>query len=277
MKNLNPLRLNFSYFRNIARSKHAPMRAQLIGLEPALKKHYAQYVSLGLRDSLFSYNISSYAGVDVINLTHCYSNTNQLKKLKGDIYKNQEAHIRYECQYCMIGDSSESLDHYLPQITFPEFSVLSNNLIPCCSKCNSLKNDQWKDLGATRNIINFYYDPLPITQFLFCNVTFPRGTPKVKFTLNNPGTINATLYTIIERHYQRMGLTDRFEQKSNTEITNVFNTMTQLTATHNRAAAALFLRNDATQMKLSYGNNYWKAILKETIANSVPFLTFLGF
>lgn len=278
MKNLRPLRLNYVYYRNIAGSKRLPLRGQLLAIGAVVQRQYSSYVYTCLNGDLFAYTVSAFGIPDTTNLSNCYSDTKQVKVLKSRIYDNQDAWLRFDCPYCLIGDSSESFDHYLPQTVFPEFSILSNNLIPCCSKCNSIKSDQWKDLGATRNILNFYYDPIPAQQFLQCSIAFRRNTPRVQFSIINPGAvINAPLFRIIERHYQRLGLIERFKQKSNSEITNVANTMRQLIGVYTRAQASQFLLEDATQMKLSYGNNYWKALLKEAMANSVPFLISIGF
>lgn len=44
--------------------------------------------------------------------------------------------------YCPMcgGSGARTLDHYLPQAHYPEFSVLSLNLIPSCGICNGKRN-----------------------------------------------------------------------------------------------------------------------------------------
>ena len=46
------------------------------------------------------------------------------------------------CPYCTIGEAS-SLDHIVPKTVMPVFADHPNNLIPCCSNCNSKKSHRW--------------------------------------------------------------------------------------------------------------------------------------
>lgn len=277
MKNLKPLTRNFSYFSRIIAQKDPIVRVQLLAIELQVKSDYSKYVRECKNARLSSYTASSYNGINATNLIACYSTAREVKRLKEHIYLNQYPHVRYECQYCTIGDSSESFDHYLPKEHFPEFSVLSNNLIPCCSKCNSHKGANWKDVSGERNIINYYYDTVPNQQFLNCSITFKRRTPVASFSISNPGTIDPASFRLIQRHFTRLLLLERFKKKSNTEITNISNSIRQLTPTHTFAQVAQFLLNDSNQMKASFGNNYWRAILKEALANSNQFFADIGF
>jgi hypothetical protein len=55
------------------------------------------------------------------------------------VYEEIRGRGRYgRCPYCGQRDVG-TLDHYLPQGSFPEFSVLPSNLIPCCRDCNHKK------------------------------------------------------------------------------------------------------------------------------------------
>ncbi|MDQ7860344.1 HNH endonuclease [Peribacillus frigoritolerans] len=48
-------------------------------------------------------------------------------------------YYRTKCAYCGIGDTNY-MDHYLPKDDFPEYSIHSYNLVPCCSYCNEKKS-----------------------------------------------------------------------------------------------------------------------------------------
>ena len=57
------------------------------------------------------------------------------------VYEAIRRRGRYgRCPYCGQRDVG-TLDHYLPQGSFPEFSVLPSNLIPCCRDCNHEKRE----------------------------------------------------------------------------------------------------------------------------------------
>ncbi|HHZ7933484.1 TPA: HNH endonuclease [Klebsiella pneumoniae] len=42
------------------------------------------------------------------------------------------------CPYCGIGTAT-TLDHYYCKSSLPQFSILKENLIPCCGECNKTK------------------------------------------------------------------------------------------------------------------------------------------
>lgn len=277
MKRLSPLRRNFYYFRKIISKKHTTARLSLQAIELQVQVEYKKYIAACTTNSLSNFDVSIFNGVNHSNLKNCYANTIEVENLKKAIYDNQDRHVRYECQYCMIGDSSESFDHYLPKEAFPEFAVLSTNLIPCCTKCNSHKLTTWKDSTNKRNILNLYFDNIPPVQFLYCTVTLRGGTPIVSYNLRNPGGIDPALYSIIEKHFDRLHLIQRFKNKSGTEIVNTINSVRQFLGTYNRNQVSQFLLNDVREMKCDFGSNYWKAILKEALANSTPFLRHIGF
>jgi 5-methylcytosine-specific restriction endonuclease McrA len=257
--------------------KHPPVKPALQAIATNVQSEYRDYVQACKNNSLDSFTNSAFTGIDLDYLRECYADRLEVNNLKEDIYNNQENHIAFECQYCTIGSSEESFDHYLPKEDFPEFSVLSNNLIPSCSKCNSLKKTRWKDTGLTRNIINYYYDVLPAQQYLFCTIIYRRGTPIIDYSLNNPGGINPNLFRIITRHYERLNLIERFKKNTNNEVTNIINSLTPLVTSHSLAQASNYLLNDVIVMKSSFGNNYWKAILKEKLATTPQFLSRIGF
>jgi len=51
-----------------------------------------------------------------------------------------------------------TIDHYLPKGLFPEFSFFSLNLIPCCAKCNNLRNDAFHGAQQDARPVHPYFD-----------------------------------------------------------------------------------------------------------------------
>lgn len=78
----------------------------------------------------------------------------KLIKLYSKLYNNKVAKLYYDaicstsnkCPFCEFGQVA-TLDHYLPKLKFPIFSILPYNLVPCCRDCNSNKGDRYvKDI-----------------------------------------------------------------------------------------------------------------------------------
>lgn len=60
------------------------------------------------------------------------------------------------CPYCGIG-SSTTLDHYYCKSALPQFSILKENLIPCCGECNKTKGTL-KPKKKWKRVFNPYFD-----------------------------------------------------------------------------------------------------------------------
>lgn len=60
------------------------------------------------------------------------------------------------CPYCGIGTAT-TLDHYYCKSSLPQFSILKENLIPCCGECNKTKGTL-KPKKRWKRIFNPYFD-----------------------------------------------------------------------------------------------------------------------
>ena len=99
-------------------------------------------------------------------LIHCYDvETVPLRELRGEILGKIE---NSKCPFCDLNESS-TLDHYLPKRVYPEFSILSKNLLPCCSPCNSHKSTMISESG-NRLFFHPYFDTIPPHPFLRADV-----------------------------------------------------------------------------------------------------------
>lgn len=277
MKNLRiPTIYNAFYDRIVGAKPNGPQRTNLERLAPAVKSAYHAYLANASSNQLHNHNASSFAAANHQDLLSCYGSTAQVIKLKQHIRNRQERHIEGTCQYCMIGNSDE-FDHYLPESTFPEFAVLSNNLIPVCGPCNQKKLQYWKDNLNRRAILNFYYDAIPNLSFLSCQITFRRRIPIANFSLQNNGGINANLFDLISRHFKRLGLIDRIDAKSNSEIPKIGLEIEPLVGQFTLIEAQRFLVDQSTNLRASFGTNFYLAVLKESLGNNNQFLSDVGF
>ena len=78
-------------------------------------------------------------------------------KIKAKITEIMPSAIKEKCPYCMLSEPG-TFDHYIGKGEFPEFSILSKNLVPCCSKCNSKKGEKFLSENGKRIFISFYFD-----------------------------------------------------------------------------------------------------------------------
>ncbi len=273
MKNLRPLRTYNPYWDNIINSKRPlAVRATLQGMRPAIRQRFQQYSILARQSNLQGTTASSYAPHPI--LLSCYSPSNGLSNLKADIKDQQPDLLKGECQYCNIGEP-RTFDHYLYKDTFPEFSALSLNLVPCCWDCNHAKANKWL-VNGHRVTVSLYYDTLPIVQYLNCTINIRRGVPKATYNINT-AIIPGYMAGVINNHYTELHLLVRYAERSVGVITDVLEGITPQVGILTKNQIRTQLRDEATRMQRSRGFNYWRAITKLALANSNRFLTFAGF
>lgn len=274
MKNLTPLTRKMSYWYDIVNSKLLVSRTPLQAIRADVLNRFTAYTQHTNPITLETIPASTFVAPHVALLKGCYSNSNRLSILKTKIKEKQNVLLRSECQYCNIGEPT-TFDHYLPQVDFPEFSALSINLIPCCSTCNSDKGIYWR-IGGRRKIINLYYDTLPNVSYLTCSIVYRKNVPQADFTVT-AAAIPVNMRTEITTHFTTLHLAERYKGRSNSEITDVFNSIQPLSTTLSRLQIQNQLRTDAANMKVSKGDNYWRAVLKIALSNSNRFLTDAGY
>ena len=174
------------------------------------------------------------------------------------------------CQYCTI-NSANTLDHIVPKSQFSEFAVNPRNLLPACSECNGYKLDRFKN-NNDRLFLNLYTDVLPSVQYLFVDIHMLNGMVEADYRLSNTNNINAQLFRIIESHYEKLHLFNRFKSRTNTIITemqNVINAYRTKVSLHD----FIDMTYEKIEMdKLLHGHNHYKVVLEEALINNGAFM-----
>ncbi len=99
-----------------------------------------------------------------------------------------------ECPYCLVSQAA-TLDHVLPKAVFPEFAILSKNLVPCCDECQRGKGSHWRTPTGGRRHPHPYYDPADPVPLLACTLIIGTdGVGTVSYTPGGSGSATAGLY-----------------------------------------------------------------------------------
>lgn len=272
MKNLTPLSRKMFYWDEIVGNKNLASRHLLQGIRPTIQRRVNLYAELS--SELENIPVVTYDVDTTRALKGCYSNSDSLSKLKAKIIKKQNLLLRAECQYCNIGEPN-TFDHYLPQVSFPEFAALSTNLVPCCSSCNTAKGEEWLD-GSTRRVLSFYFDSLPNNTYLKCQIVYRNNIPHVNFTIDS-NSVSEDIRNVVKKHYRTLNLFSRYRLRLNSEITDVLAAITPHVGKISRQQIQNSLTEESITMKRLRGANYWRAVIREGLANSDQFLTNSGF
>lgn len=182
-------------------------------------------------------------------------------ELRIELTTDENNRISNLCPNCLL-EIAGTLDHIIPQTPFPEYSTNPYNLLPCCSTCNSKKNDDWIKEGR-RSIIDFYIDEIPNIQFLYAKPKIVNGDLNISYEIYFPHEYNAILKERIENHFRKLELLKRYRENSDDKINEL--------ASYIKAAEKFSLKDDTIKgmikmesnvMQKKYGINYWVSILK---------------
>jgi hypothetical protein len=202
-------------------------------------------------------------------LRSCYDgNTKGIRKVKKLIASSQPARLLKYCPMCST-TLPNTHDHYLPASSFPEYSVHPLNLIPCCSTCNSIKDDGWLDDHDRRLYLHLYSDFLPECVFLRVSLLHEQHAAGVgaSFSLHRPPDIAPSDWSIIESHFKNLHLIERYTEQSNDEIAEILADCGAFLIEGGRNAAR-FLERRASERASTYGENNWRVVLMRELAKS---------
>lgn len=179
---------------------------------------------------------------------------------------------------CPLSEANTT-EHILPKEKYPEYAVDTLNLIPACSGCNSKKGDSVIDaISGKRTTINYYTDTLPQEQYLYMDFEVSNNNIKATYRLENyANKIDEEMYSLIERHFAKFDLLNRFNIKAIQEIGELINLYVvegiSNEAEYNTFAAKQIRKINMDKPQLGY--NHWKVILYQSAATSDVFKNYI--
>ncbi|GAA3943846.1 hypothetical protein [Hymenobacter algoricola] len=285
MKNLYPLTSDsFTYFENIIKAKRKHRKPILEALSDDIKLLYQEYgANISALELLTPTSLNA---EQKEALQHCYLVPVQtMYELRHDIEVHQitcNADIAAFCQYCGLNYGAKTLDHYLPKDIFAEFSTLALNLVPCCVDCNTLKDTAWLK-GSEREIISFYYDSLPTTQFLFADLAKTGNVYKPSFHLSLDASDYCGMEATIRGHFNKLDLLNRYADASAPVISEQQGLIESIATEHIIAGLGFddeeiidlivhILTKNAVKLGNNLSINHWKVPLYQSISANRNFI-----
>lgn len=199
-------------------------------------------------------------------LIHCYNgNTKDVKKLKRDIISKQNIFYQTKCAYCGLSEN-KYMDHFLPKENFPEFSILSYNLIPSCSYCNEKKSEKFLDSNNNREFFNPYFDDVISTCFIICNINCYEE--KIEYTIKTSAELKS--FPVIDNHICNIDLVDRYAKQMAEKISSRLNDLRIELEEYSNAAdkAKLVMERKLKRVIEVRGINSLEAIMLKAILNN---------
>lgn len=254
-------------YLSIANSKIEPNKSILSGIEQSILARFRIYENEIY--SLEKIPKCTYPPPEKAALLLCYNSETiaRTKAINTILSFNETLTI---CNYCGFAPA-DTIDHYLPKEDFPEFSVFAINLIPCCNKCNLIK-DRTVSVNGHRQIINFYFDNIIHQKCLVSEIIISRSV-KFVFKVRIDPSVNISEMMLYHRHFAALKLGSRLSKHASAEIPYSLSIVRNLNNKDPRIIRRLFLR-EAEISRGAYGNNYWRAALYEAAAASSDYIDY---
>lgn len=110
-------------------------------------------------------------------------------------------HDGHDLNFCPLcgGPGCRTIDHHLPDASYPEFSVFSRNLVPSCSSCNPKRNNS-NQHGAALLTLSPYFDHAALDCIrLYTEIQPPYSDPTFGYKVKLQ-PFNAALSARINNH-----------------------------------------------------------------------------
>lgn len=196
-------------------------------------------------------------------LIHCYqAKTKPVDELLQSILGNLSPADKNICRYCGL-DAPHTMDHYLPISRFPEFGVLSINLIPCCFRCNLSKGAIW-ELG-TRTVLNLYFDNVANYRLLDCRIAREDNVLVARYSLRRAQFVSDDSWHLVQAHCRHFDLLRQYGQRGTLELSELNR---QFDAGDGRESVIGLVKrmwmyySDLTR---THGSNYWRTALYRAV------------
>lgn len=262
MRNLPHYSLHpFAFYKNIVGRRHNPARSSLIAMESQMKTEFDTFIRHDLNGTLHilpNMVMSNYQKSLHLD-NYSYKKT---KDLRESVMLRVNYRLDKICPFCTINEYT-SMDHFLPKELYPAHSVNSNNLIPCCQKCQDYKGILVQ-AGGHRLFLNLYTDILPKQQYLFVRFNFNGNiVPEVDFYMQNINAIDQDLYNLIYSHYDKLHLFERFNDLAADEIKRLQSQIRYNVGTQSDKDIKFSVYSQCADDRAYFGFNYWKSILMQ--------------
>ncbi|WP_201542494.1 HNH endonuclease [Psychrobacter faecalis] len=127
-----------------------------------------------------------------------------------DIYNEIKASAKEGCPYCGFLRDIEELDHFLPKSKYPQFSILTSNLIPSCKTCNQTYKKSSFATCYKEQIIHPYMDYVHFFEEKWIDAELNVSEyEKVRFFASPPESWSERDQERAKFHFEKFNLTTR--------------------------------------------------------------------
>lgn len=164
-----------------------------------------------------------------------------------------------------------SIDHYLPQSTYPQLTLTPTNLLPTCSDCNKNKLAKAPQ-SAEEQSLHPYFDDLGNERWLVAEVR-PSIPPTISFGVRSSAAWSEILAARVAHHFEMMGLAELYAAQAASELADISYSLESIgTSSIGIEGVRAHLERELRSRVVRDANS-WKAALYGALATSDWFCT----
>jgi 5-methylcytosine-specific restriction endonuclease McrA len=176
-----------------------------------------------------------------------------------------------KCPYCGLNETGH-LDHYLPKSQFSEYSLFTNNLIPCCYKCNSVYKKTGYEEGGDRVYFHPYIDSINDYEVLRLSIRWLEGIILMHYGINQSSGLDPVTTHVMKKHFKHLKLGMRYLKYASTYLSDmkpIFNDAYGSSA--NPGNLKLALESKYRDALHQFGQNHWTTALLKNLKDNDDF------
>lgn len=127
---------------------------------------------------------------------------------QGRVLDAMREHDLSICPACGEVGRPNTLDHYLPKVSYPHFCVTPANLFPMCDACQSAKGSKVGSAQYPRFFIHPYFDAFVAEQVLRLEIQAPFNAPT--FALRVVETLEPLSAELVKSHVRELDVERRY-------------------------------------------------------------------
>lgn len=247
--------------------KNPELRKNLLALRAKVEAEAADYSLKAKAKQL--YHKQPHIGIGNItaeDLVKIYTLRMVPKTSKGrPIYDRiMSASPHNRCPLCGIG-TVNTLDHFLPKMQFPIFSVAPNNLVPACTWCQGEKLEYYPTTEGEQ-LLHPYFDNIDSEVWLAAEVMV--GTPAAfRYFASPPDQWSLPAKSRVQEHLRRLNLPLLFSSNAGSRLSEIRSRLEKLHQKGGANAVRAHLNEELSSIEEEHKNSWTAAMYRAAVAS----------
>ncbi|WP_198406318.1 hypothetical protein [Delftia acidovorans] len=129
--------------------------------------------------------------------------------VQGPVLQSLRSRELQLCPACGEDGTPNTLDHYLPKQSYPEFSITACNLFPMCDICQGKKGTATVNATNQRLFLHPYFDQFTDVQVFCLAIGRPFEAPQT-ISLEPHAGLGVAQGALVARHLHELGISRRY-------------------------------------------------------------------